>query len=239
MPDRGSCRHLSVRSSFSPDLRCGLRRKGPAIRRDWELEDLIECWTLDEAGRGAHQPRSPLRLGSEPGRHTGCATLPRGIQTHRQQPLAEERRLDRAYACGDLAVACRVNGVALRHGCQCPSVRHPPAEALGQPEHPPPWVIWSTLGWGEQSGVAPGPAPRRRSAQPRAARSISPIRSISGISSAGVSRTKPVAPSRTASGTAPRRCCCVSDGELLVVTTTGFPGRGCDSRVIVSVHRCG
>lgn len=24
------------------------REKGPAMRREWELEDLIECWTLDE-----------------------------------------------------------------------------------------------------------------------------------------------------------------------------------------------
>ncbi|MFF5212188.1 DUF4158 domain-containing protein [Streptosporangium sp. NPDC000396] len=24
------------------------REKGPAMRREWELENLIECWTLDE-----------------------------------------------------------------------------------------------------------------------------------------------------------------------------------------------
>jgi hypothetical protein len=24
-------------------------RKGSAMRREWDLEDLIECWTLDEA----------------------------------------------------------------------------------------------------------------------------------------------------------------------------------------------
>jgi hypothetical protein len=25
------------------------QEKGPAMRREWELEDLIEFWTLDEA----------------------------------------------------------------------------------------------------------------------------------------------------------------------------------------------
>jgi hypothetical protein len=32
---------------FSSDLRCRSGEKVRALRREWELEELIECWTLD------------------------------------------------------------------------------------------------------------------------------------------------------------------------------------------------
>jgi len=44
---------MRVFGSCFLDLRCRpVERKGCAMRREWELEDLIECWTLDEAELG-------------------------------------------------------------------------------------------------------------------------------------------------------------------------------------------
>jgi Domain of unknown function (DUF4158) len=44
---------MSVMVRGSLDLRCRqVEREAQAMRREWELEDLIECWTLDEAEFG-------------------------------------------------------------------------------------------------------------------------------------------------------------------------------------------